>query len=144
MLIIDSLTGEEISVQYSNKSEGVQLSLVYTSVLRSVRPSDGSSGQPVASISKHLSTSTTAAIHGDPELPIPPSVKELLGQPSIPEDEVPLEHIPVIRINEDQSAAQGPAIPPLVVHDDFQFLVPGRVLRPRRVRPRQDQNIVVQ
>lgn len=125
------------------KSEGVQLSLVNTSVLRSGRPSDGSPGQPVASISERLSTSTTTAIHGDPELPIPPSVKELPGQPSIPEDEVPLEHIPVITINEDQSAARGPAIPPLV-HDDFQFLVPGPVLRPRRVRrPRQDQNIFV-
>lgn len=111
------------------KSEGAQLSLVNTSVLRSGRPSDGSPGQPVASISERLSTSSTTAIHGDPELPIPPSVK----------DEVPLEHIP----DEDQSAARGPAIPPLF-HDDFQFLVPGPVLRPRRVRPRQDQNIYFQ
>lgn len=121
------------------KSEGVQLSLVNTSVLSSGRPSDGSPGQPVASISEHLSTSSTTAIHGDPELPIPPSVKELPGQQRIPEDEVPLEHIP----DEDKPAARGPAIPPLV-HDDFQFLVPGPVLRPRRVRPRQDQNIFVE
>lgn len=115
------------------KSEGVQVSHVNTSVLSSGRPSDGSPGQPVASISERPSTSSTTAIHGDPELPIPPSVKELPGQQSIPED----EHIP----DEDKTAARGPAIPPLV-HDNFQFLVPGPVLRPRR--PRQDQNIYFQ
>lgn len=147
MLIIDSLTGEEISVQYSNRGRGVQLSLVYTKVLKSRWLSDGTSGQPVASTSGLPSICSTSAVHGGPELCILPSATEVTElQPNIPENEVPLEHIaiPVIPINQDQASAQAiPQSPPLVreiaVPDEFHLLVPGRILRPRR-----HQNVVVQ
>lgn len=144
MVIIDSLTGEEISVQYSNRGQGIQLSLVYISVLKSRWLSDGTSGQPLASTSGLPSICSTSAVHGGPELPSATEITEL--QPNIPEDEVPLEHIaiPVIPINQDEASAQAiPQSPPLVreiaVPDEFQFLVPGPILRPRR-----HQNVVVQ
>lgn len=144
MVIIDSLTGEEISVQYSNRGQGMQLSLVYISVLKNRWLSDRTSGQPLASTSGLPSICSTPAVHGGPELPSATEVTEL--QLNIPEDEVPLEHIaiPVIPINQDQASAQAiPQSPPLVreiaVPDEFQFLVPGPILRPRR-----RQNVVVQ